>query len=142
MVIDETRAPLASRGHCACAHEHDVGGARRSRDSGRLPSVGADPGRRTGQRGPRGIAEVGQAIKSFEKHDFGRCIEQLTRAHRGHPELPPPHALFAKLAFTSKQGSLIRPALERAVSEDPDVPIANPKFEKVRRCGTATNELG
>ncbi len=27
-------------------------------------------------------------------------------------------------------------------SENRDIPTANPKFEKVRRCGTATNELG
>ncbi len=50
----------------------------------------------------RGIAEVEKAIKSFEKRDFERCAEQLTRAHDGHPELPPPHAFFAKLAVLSK----------------------------------------
>jgi len=63
-------------------------------------------------------ADVQQAIKSFEKRDIDQCIQQLTKAHKAHPDLPPPHALLAKLAFMSNQGNLIRPALERAVSED------------------------
>ena len=66
----------------------------------------------------RAIADVELAIKSFEKHDFERCIQQLVKARAAHPELPPPHALFAKLSFLANQGALIRPALERAVAED------------------------
>jgi tetratricopeptide (TPR) repeat protein len=70
----------------------------------------------------RSIAEVEQAIKCFEKREFDRCIEQLAQARKAHPELAPAQALFAKLAFLSNQGALIRPALERAVAEDPDHP--------------------
>ncbi len=39
-----------------------------------------------------------------------------------HPELPPPHALLAKLAILANQGGMIRPALERAVAEDGEHP--------------------
>jgi tetratricopeptide (TPR) repeat protein len=66
----------------------------------------------------RNILEINQAIKNFESSKFDLCIEQLGKARQAHPELPPPHALFAKLAFLSGQGALIRPALERAVTED------------------------
>ena len=34
----------------------------------------------------------------------------------------PPHALFAKLAFLANNGPLIRPALEKAIAEDPEHP--------------------
>jgi len=70
----------------------------------------------------RSIFEVKEAIKSFEKRDFDACLKQLAQARKAHPELPPPHALFAKLAFLSNQGALIRPALESAFGEDPDHP--------------------
>jgi tetratricopeptide (TPR) repeat protein len=70
----------------------------------------------------RSITDVEQAVKSFEKRDFDLCIQQLTKARKAHPELPPPHALLAKLAFMSNQGALIRPALERAVMEDTEHP--------------------
>jgi tetratricopeptide (TPR) repeat protein len=70
----------------------------------------------------RSILDVKQAIKSFEKRDFDVCLAQLTLARKAHPELPPPHALFAKLAFLSNQGPLIRPALESAIGEDPEHP--------------------
>lgn len=66
--------------------------------------------------------DVQQAIKSFEKRDIDQCLQQLTKARESHPELPPPNALLAKLAFMSSQGSLIRPALELAVSEDAEHP--------------------
>ena len=66
----------------------------------------------------RAMVGVELAIHSFEKRDFEGCIRQLTKARESHPELPPAHALFAKLAFLSNQGALIRPALERAVGED------------------------
>ena len=79
---------------------------------------GAHAGRRA-RRGPE-HREVEQAIKSFEKREFDACLKQLVEARsRRIPSLPPPHALFAKLAFLSNQGALIRPALERAVAEDP-----------------------
>jgi tetratricopeptide (TPR) repeat protein len=68
------------------------------------------------------LADVEQAIKSFEKRDFDACLQQIGKAVKAHPELPPPHALFAKLAFLGNQGALIRPALERAVSEDAEHP--------------------
>ncbi len=70
----------------------------------------------------RSIGEVKEAIKSFEKRDFDACLKQLAQARKAHPELPPPHALFAKLAFLSNQGALIRPALEKAIAEDPEHP--------------------
>ncbi len=66
----------------------------------------------------RGLADVQSAIKSFEKRDFELCVQQLAQAWAAHPDLLPPHALFAKLAFLGNQGALIRPALERAVVED------------------------
>ena len=70
----------------------------------------------------RSIFEVKEAIKSFEKRDFDACLKQLAQARKAHPELAPPHALFAKLAFLSNQGPLIRPALEKAIAEDPEHP--------------------
>jgi hypothetical protein len=39
-----------------------------------------------------------------------------------HPELPPPHALFAKLAFQNNQAALVRPALEQGSAEDSEHP--------------------
>jgi tetratricopeptide (TPR) repeat protein len=66
----------------------------------------------------RSIAEVNQAVECFQKRDFDGCLERLAKAVAAHPELPPAHALFAKLAFLSNQEALIRPALERAVAED------------------------
>ena len=94
-------------------------------------SVWAGPGRITAS-GPtqaveldaasRSILEVEQAIKSFEKREFEVSLKQLAEARKAHPELPPPHALFAKLAFLSNQGTLIRPALEKAIAEDPEHP--------------------
>jgi tetratricopeptide (TPR) repeat protein len=71
---------------------------------------------------PRTVAEIELAVKSFEKRDFDACLQQLAKAVKLHPELPPPHALFAKLAFLGNQTGLIRPALERAVGEDADHP--------------------
>jgi tetratricopeptide (TPR) repeat protein len=70
----------------------------------------------------RSILEVKAAIRSFEKRDFDACKKQLAQAGKAHPELPPPHALFAKLAFLSNQGALVRPALESAIGEDPEHP--------------------
>jgi len=70
----------------------------------------------------RSILEVNEAIKSFQKNDFAACLEQLAQARKAHPELAPPHALFAKLAFLANQGALIRPALESAIAEDPEHP--------------------
>jgi tetratricopeptide (TPR) repeat protein len=70
----------------------------------------------------RSIADVEQAVKSFEKRDFDACLQQLVKAVKAHPELPPPHALFAKLAFLSNQGAMIRPSLERSVAEDAEHP--------------------
>jgi tetratricopeptide (TPR) repeat protein len=67
---------------------------------------------------PRSVAEVDQAVKSFQKREFDACLQQLGKAVKAHPELPPPHALLAKLAFLANQVEMIRPALERAVAED------------------------
>ncbi len=71
---------------------------------------------------PKVVAEVEQAVQSFQKRDFDACLRQLGKAVKEHPELPPPHALFAKLASLGNQGGLIRPALERAVAEDSEHP--------------------
>ena len=70
----------------------------------------------------KSIPDIELAIKSFEKRDFKACIETLRKAVKAHPELPPPHALFAKLALLSNQGALVHPALERAAMEDPNHP--------------------
>jgi tetratricopeptide (TPR) repeat protein len=70
----------------------------------------------------RSLVEVKEAVKCFEKHDFDACMAQLAKARKAHPELAPADALFAKLAFLSNQGPLIRPALERAVAADPEHP--------------------
>lgn len=67
---------------------------------------------------PRTVPEVGQAIKSFEKRDIDACLKQLAAAVQAHPELPPPHALLAKVATLKGQPALVRPALERAITED------------------------
>jgi len=83
--------------------------------SGPTPAVELDDASRS-------ILEVKEAIKSFEKRDFDACLKQLAQARKAHPELPPPHALFAKLAFLSNQGALIRPALESAIAEDHEHP--------------------
>ncbi len=70
----------------------------------------------------KSIAEVSEAIKFFEKRDFDACLKQLGLAVKAHPELPPPDALFAKVAFLGNQPTLIRPALERAVGQAPEHP--------------------
>ena len=67
---------------------------------------------------PRTVPEVGEAVKSFEKRDVEACLQQLARAVKAHPELPPPHALLAKMALLNNQAGIVRPALERAVAED------------------------
>jgi tetratricopeptide (TPR) repeat protein len=67
---------------------------------------------------PKTVAEVGEAVKSFEKRDIDACLRQLGKAVKAHPELPPPHALLAKLAFLTNQTGMIRTALEQAVAED------------------------
>ena len=95
----------------------------RRRGAGPVTSIGS-----SGQSGPtqaveldqtaRSIVEVELAIKNFEQRDFDQCIQRLAKARSTHPELPPPGALFAKLAFLGNEGALIRPALERAVVED------------------------
>jgi Tfp pilus assembly protein PilF len=69
-----------------------------------------------------GINQLDQAAGSFERGDLEACLKQLGQAVRAHPELPPAHALFARLAFQKNQASLIRPALERATTEDPQYP--------------------
>jgi Tfp pilus assembly protein PilF len=70
----------------------------------------------------RTLTDVKEAVKRFEAHDFDACLAQFAKARKLHPELPPAEALFAKLAFLSNQGQLIRPALERAVAADPEHP--------------------
>jgi tetratricopeptide (TPR) repeat protein len=69
-----------------------------------------------------GMGDLDQAARDFQRGEFEACLKQLGQAVRGHPELPPAHALFAKLAIEGKQTRLIRPALERAVAEDPGHP--------------------
>ncbi|HKM53887.1 MAG TPA: tetratricopeptide repeat protein [Isosphaeraceae bacterium] len=70
----------------------------------------------------KSIVEVNEAIKSFQKRDLDTCLQQLTKAVKAHPELPPAHALLAKLALLSNQIALVRPALETAVAQAPDHP--------------------
>ncbi|MGO8899805.1 MAG: tetratricopeptide repeat protein [Isosphaeraceae bacterium] len=70
----------------------------------------------------KSIVEVNEAIKSFQKRDLDTCLQQLAKAVKAHPELPPAHALLAKLAFMSNQIALVRPALETAVAQAPDHP--------------------
>ncbi|HZW31791.1 MAG TPA: tetratricopeptide repeat protein [Isosphaeraceae bacterium] len=70
----------------------------------------------------RGLVELDQATRSFQGGDFDACLRQLGAAVQAHPELPPAHALFARLAIESDHASLIRPALERAIAEDPEHP--------------------
>lgn len=71
---------------------------------------------------PRTVVEVQEAVHRFQRRDYDACVRQLAAAVKSHPELPPPHALFAKLAFLGNQGGLVRPALERAIGEDADHP--------------------
>src|SRR5271157_946737 len=70
----------------------------------------------------KSIVEVNEAIKSFQKQDLDTCLQQLAKAVKAHPELPPAHALLAKLALLSNQIALVRPALETAVAQAPDHP--------------------
>jgi len=70
----------------------------------------------------KSIVEVNEAIKSFQKRDLDTCLQQLAKAVKAHPELPPAHALLAKLALMSNQIALVRPALETAVAQAPDHP--------------------
>ena len=70
----------------------------------------------------KSVVEVNEAIKSFQKRDLDTCLQQLTKAVKAHPELPPAHALLAKLALLSNQIALVRPALETAVAQAPDHP--------------------
>lgn len=71
---------------------------------------------------PSSQPDVKAAIKNFADRDSESCLKNLAKAVKANPELPPPHALFAKLAFLSNQGALVRPALERAAVEDRDHP--------------------
>ena len=50
----------------------------------------------------KSIVDVNEAVTRFQKRDFDACLRQLAQARKAHPELPPPHALFAKLAFLSQ----------------------------------------
>jgi tetratricopeptide (TPR) repeat protein len=68
------------------------------------------------------VVELDRAAESFKRGELDACLQQLGRAVETQPELPPAHALLAKLAFQYNQASLIRPALERAVVEGPDHP--------------------
>ncbi len=70
----------------------------------------------------KSVVEVNEAIKSFQKRDLDTCLEQLAKAVKAHPELPPAHALLAELALMSNQIALVRPALETAVAQAPDHP--------------------
>jgi tetratricopeptide (TPR) repeat protein len=70
----------------------------------------------------QGLGDLEQATRNFERGDFDACLKQLGQAVKAHPELPPPRALFARLAFQNNQTSLIRPALEQAIAEDPEHP--------------------
>jgi len=70
----------------------------------------------------KSIVEVNEAIKSFQKRDLDTCLQQLAKAVKAHPELPPAHALLAKLALMSNQIAMVRPALETAVAQAPDHP--------------------
>jgi len=64
----------------------------------------------------KSVVEVNEAIKSFQKRDLDTCLQQLAKAVKAHPDLPPAHALLAKLALMSNQIALVRPALETAVA--------------------------
>jgi predicted Zn-dependent protease len=68
------------------------------------------------------IEEVRQAIASYDKRDYAACLQQLGQAVKAHPELPPAHALLAELAIERDRAAVVRPALERAISEDPSHP--------------------
>jgi len=70
----------------------------------------------------KSVVEVNEAIKSFQKRDLDTCLQQLAKAVKAHPDLPPAHALLAKLAILSNQIALVRPALETAVAQAPDHP--------------------
>src|SRR5271157_618348 len=70
----------------------------------------------------KSVVEVNEAIKSFQKRDLDTCLQQLAKAVKAHPELPPAHALLAELALMSNQIALVRPALETAVAQAPDHP--------------------
>ena len=70
----------------------------------------------------RGLGDLESAARSFERGDFEACLKQFGQVVKAHPELPPPHLLFAKLAFQNHQAALIHPALERATGEDPAHP--------------------
>jgi hypothetical protein len=69
-----------------------------------------------------GPGDLDQAARSFQAGDFDTCLKQLGQAVHAHPELPPPHALFATMALRADRVSLARLALERAVAEDPAHP--------------------
>ena len=70
----------------------------------------------------RTIFEINEAVKSFEKHDLATCVQQLDKAVKAHPDLPPAQALLAKLALSRNQVRFVRPALETAVARAPDHP--------------------
>jgi predicted Zn-dependent protease len=92
-------------------------------DAVALPSNGVSPGFGAEvDELSKSIVEVNEAIKSFQKRDLDTCLQQLAKAVKAHPELPPAHALLAKLALMSNQIALVRPALETAVAQAPDHP--------------------
>ena len=66
----------------------------------------------------RGLADVQSRSRVSRSATLSCASSSSPRPGQRHPDLLPPHALFAKLAFLGNQGALIRPALERAVVED------------------------
>jgi tetratricopeptide (TPR) repeat protein len=78
-----------------------------------------------------GIAEIHQAIKRFEAHDYAECLKLLQAAEKQHPDLSPARLLFARLCFLKNQPARARPILEEAVAELPDHPEAYVMFGRL-----------
>jgi tetratricopeptide (TPR) repeat protein len=68
------------------------------------------------------VEELDQAVQSFEKRDYERCLKLLAAAGKKLPDLFPPRVILAKLHLLSNQTAEARAALEQATAEYPEHP--------------------
>jgi len=75
-----------------------------------------------GDQLPKEIAELQQAVESFQKQEYERCWELLGAARKRYPTLPPARLLLARFFLAHDLLPPARVALEQAVTEEPDYP--------------------
>ena len=73
---------------------------------------------------PAQMQELKDAVDLFNKHDYAGALEQLKKAAKKDPNLPPPNVLMAQFFAQSNNLAGVQSALERAVIDMPDDPQA------------------